>query len=103
MLSISGQVELTCQRCLADFVYELTLQNRLILVTSDAQLPDLQDEHPDVDFVLAQSKMDVREWIEDEIILGLPVAPKHDYSCVKIDVIGKVNYGGPFEKLSKPN
>jgi uncharacterized protein len=103
ILSISGQLALTCQRCLGDFVYELTLERRMVLVTSEAMLPDLDDEDPDVDFVLADSKMNVQELIEDEIILGLPVAPKHDYLCIEIDADGMTNSFGAFAKLGKPN
>ena len=83
-LSISGRVMVTCQRCLADMAHVLDLQSHLVLVASEAQLPDLDDEDNEVDVVVADAKLNVLALLEDEIILALPLAPKHDYQCVDL-------------------
>ncbi len=81
-LSISGRVMLTCQRCLADMAHSLNLTSRLVLVARESELPDLNDEDDQIDVVLASTKMNILDLLEDEIILALPVAPKHDFECV---------------------
>ncbi len=106
VLSISGQITLTCQRCLAEFQHELDIESRLVLVTNEAELPDIDDEDPDVDVdvVVASGKLNVLELLEDEIILGLPIAPRHDYDCVVVKVNNSVEeFGQPFARLGKPS
>jgi uncharacterized protein len=104
VLSISGQVALTCQRCLVEFQHGLDLQSRLVLVASDAQLPDIDEEDPDVDVVVANRKLNVLELIEDEIILGLPLAPTHEFECIAIEFSEELEKDAqPFAKLGKPS
>ena len=104
VLSISGQVALTCQRCLAEFQHNLDVKSRLVLVTSEAKLPHINSEDPDVDVVVASGKLDVLELLADEIILGLPLAPRHDYDCVALTVSdSEEKFGQPFARLGKPS
>ena len=104
VLTISGKIALTCQRCLAEFQHELDIDSRLMLVASEAKLPDLDDEDPDVDVVVASGKLNVLDLLEDEIILGLPLAPRHDYDCVAVEVGDSVaEFGQPFARLGKPS
>ena len=76
---ISGQVQatvsMTCQRCLKPVSIDLQCRLALTLVASEAaalQLPDTVDSllSPD-DYV------DLPELIEDELILALPIVPRH--------------------------
>jgi uncharacterized protein len=103
-LSISGQVMLTCQRCLADLAHALNLSSRLVLVASEAELPSLDAEDEDADVVLASGKMNMLEILEDEIILALPMAPKHDFECVGTNNADDNSSAkrGPFSILGKP-
>ena len=103
ILSIWGQVTLTCQRCLADFVHELAIDRSLVLVAGEATLPDLNDEDPDTDFVAADSKMNVLQLIEDELILSLPLAPKHGFECASDGDGIDAGSSSPFDKLRKPS
>lgn len=59
----------------------LNVKSRLALVASEAQMPNLDDEDEEVDVVVANSKMNIVDLLEDEIILALPLAPKHDFEC----------------------
>ncbi len=81
-LSISGRLILTCQRCLADMAHLLNLKSQLVFVASETQLPNLGDEDEDIDVVVASYKVNILELLEDEIILALPLAPKHAYECI---------------------
>jgi uncharacterized protein len=102
-LSVSGQVQLTCQRCLTEFSHALTLNNRFVLVARESELPDIDEEDTDVDFLLADEKLNVQELIEDEIILSLPLAPRHGGECVKVGTGNVTDSANPFAKLAKPH
>ncbi len=102
-LSISGQVQLTCQRCLTDFTFPLALENRLVLVARESELPEIEDEDLEADFLVADGKLNVRDLIEDEIILSLPLAPMHSDECVEIRNSAEKNAATPFAKLAKPH
>ena len=103
MLSISRQVTLTCQRCLADMAHQLDVRSQLVLVTSETELPDLDDEDEDVDVVVASSKTNVLDLLQEEIILALPLAPKHDFECVDPNITDDdaAAVRRPFSILSK--
>ena len=103
-LAITGKVQLTCQRCLADLPYKLELVSRIVLVVNETDLPDLDEEDPDVDVVVASGKMNIQNLLEDEIILALPLAPKHDFDCVEIKNDDDATDSGlPFASLGKPS
>jgi uncharacterized protein len=75
--NISGSVVLQCQRCLSEMVHPLGIHSRLVLVSSEAALPDTQDEPDEVDTIVASHEMMVAELVEEEILLSLPMIPRH--------------------------
>lgn len=76
-LRISGMLRLTCQRCLGLLTDPLDLQRDLALVIGEAEFSQIADESEAVDSILASRAMNIAELVEDEIILSLPLAPKH--------------------------
>lgn len=76
-LEISGNLHLQCQRCLGLLEYPLRLSNTLLLVSAgEVAAGDLDDE--DDEWIEASGELDVAMLIEDEIILSLPYAPRHE-------------------------
>jgi DUF177 domain-containing protein len=73
-LTIDGSVRLECQRCLGEFDFPLRLEVQLELATSEAEILAAED---DVDRVVAGREMGVAALVEEEVILALPMAPKH--------------------------
>jgi DUF177 domain-containing protein len=73
-LTIDGSVRLECQRCLGKFDFPLRLEVQLELAASEADILAADD---DVDRVLAGREMSVAALVEEEVILDLPMAPKH--------------------------
>ncbi|MFM7482296.1 MAG: YceD family protein [Candidatus Methylopumilus sp.] len=77
-LSIEGKLSLICQRCSEKLEHTIFLKSGF-LIKEETQLTDFQvDDHADYDLIEGSAKMDVLSLIEDEIILSLPVAPKHE-------------------------
>ena len=103
ILTLSGDVMLTCQRCLQPLSHRLESTRGLKLVKDDAALPPLDEEQDDIDVIVADPRLNVLELIEDEIILSIPLGPKHDFECradsAKIPV--HENQRQPFAALAK--
>ena len=78
---IRGEVQLICQRCLDSIAFPIATQREFVLVSSESELPDLAEEADDVDVIVASATLDVLALVEDEVILGLPIAPRHEFDC----------------------
>ena len=67
---------LTCQRCLQPLAEPLAVDRRIRFVRGEAAAEALDAEIEDD--VLALSKaLDLRELVEDELLLALPIVPRH--------------------------
>jgi len=77
-LSLEGTLQLRCQRCLEPMPFEVQAEEVLVLAATQAEI-DAEPPHAQApDFVLAGKEMPVRELIEDQLILELPYAPRHE-------------------------
>ena len=76
-LDVQTTVWLTCQRCLQPFQVPLAFERRLRFVRGEAEAEALDAESEDD--VLALSRwLDLRELVEDELLLALPLVPRHE-------------------------
>lgn len=76
-LQARGGVWLTCQRCLQPFTEALAIDRRLRFVRGEAAAEALDAEIEDDVLALSKS-LDLRELVEDELLLALPIVPRHD-------------------------
>lgn len=76
-ISLQGMCTLRCQRCLNGFDYPVNMLSRLRLLPADKLDESEEDDDDELDAIEATSKLDVVALIEDELLLGLPFAPKH--------------------------
>jgi uncharacterized protein len=74
-LAVRGAVKLLCQRCLDPVLVPIAVDVELQLAESEREISEADDE---IDRVLATRKMDVAWLVEDEVILGLPMAARHE-------------------------
>ena len=74
-LTLAGDVELNCQRCLEPFRYELTENVNVVLADSDS-LPATVPAGFEP-FELEEGRLQPAELIEDETIVAIPLVPKH--------------------------
>ncbi|BBP04855.1 hypothetical protein TPL01_12660 [Sulfuriferula plumbiphila] len=77
-LEASGQLQLQCQRCMQAFGWHLAARSH-VFVAHDAAELDAWDRKAEglEEAVLADGQFDWFAWLEDEILLTLPVAPIH--------------------------
>ena len=98
LLQLDGVLSVCCQRCLEGIDYPVKLRSVLEFVDDEEDLTQEEVEDDSKDFLPAQSELDVVALIEDEIILDLPSAPRHE-NCALPDTgqgTGKVS---PFSVL----
>lgn len=77
-LEISGEVETTCQRCLGRLAQEVAIDREISLARDEAELDRREaDRDAGMDTILMSAKLSLIELIEDEVLLGLPLAPMH--------------------------
>lgn len=54
------------------WTHELDIERVFVLVRSEAELPALEDEPDDEDYVVADRELNLSELVEDEVLLDLP-------------------------------
>jgi uncharacterized protein len=74
---ISGRLHLQCQRCLGSLDYSVDVANSLLLMSRGTQLPEGLDDPEAPDMIEVDPELDVAALIEDEVLLSLPLAPRH--------------------------
>ena len=98
MLQLDGVLSVCCQRCLEGIDYPVRIRSLLELVKDEEELTQEEIEDDSKDFLTAQKELDVVELIEDEIILDLPAAPRHE-RCTLPDAGGRSEKVSPFSVL----
>lgn len=98
-LSIDGRLMLRCQRCLGGLGWDLAVSSALQPVRSGQEIPEEELEDDEVDAIEVDGDLDVLSLLEDEIILALPLAPRHD-ECEPSRPEGGAVKESPFAALS---
>ena len=79
-VALKGSVWLDCQRCLQAFERPLEQATTVLLAHDEAELAQLDAEELEV--VLAMSRLNALELVEEELVLTVPFAPHHpDDAC----------------------
>jgi uncharacterized protein len=75
-LTVRGEVELTCQRCLGGMRHAVEIERTLHLARNETELERL-DALPDSDAILVGEMLNLVDLVEDEVLLSLPLAAMH--------------------------
>ena len=73
---IDGFVFLTCQTTLEVFRHPIATEDRLVLVGSEEELPPIEGESDEEDYVVATDPLDPLGLVEDAVLLALPMVPR---------------------------
>jgi uncharacterized protein len=77
-VGVSGTLNVRCHRCLGPITFLIKARRELRFVPHPSLLPEVADEAPEVDDVVMVGDLYVLDWVEEEILLGLPMSPRHD-------------------------
>ncbi|MER1966186.1 DUF177 domain-containing protein [Castellaniella sp. GW247-6E4] len=77
-----GEVRVTCQRCLEVFGLPVEVDNSLRLLRTQAQLEAMDaleaSGQGGEEYLVAEGRLDALDLVEDELILAVPYAPRHE-------------------------
>jgi DUF177 domain-containing protein len=73
---IEGFVFLTCQSTLEVFRHRISIDDRLVLVDSESELPPIEEESDAEDYMVANEPIGVLDLVEDAVLLSLPMVPR---------------------------
>lgn len=77
-LVVEGRLVLQCQRCLDGVTVPLGVDGVLQLIAPGEAWPDDELVDDSADAIDAGGELDVLGLIEDEVLLALPIAPRHE-------------------------
>ncbi|MEN9316716.1 MAG: hypothetical protein RJA99_767 [Pseudomonadota bacterium] len=77
-LDLSGALVARCVRCLEPVGIALAVERDYRLVATEAQAEAEDADEDEVDLLVASRRFDLGGLIEDEAIMALPPAPRHD-------------------------
>jgi uncharacterized protein len=76
-VKVAGQLHLLCQRCLDLLDHEVHVASRLVVVPKGARPDDDLNDPEAPDVIEAMPELEVAALVEEEVLLSLPLAPRH--------------------------
>lgn len=105
VVDLATVVPLVCNRCTKpmDFKIEKEVVFRFARDEAEADAIPIEEDE-DVEVIVGSEKLNIMDWIEEELILSLPLVPVHENECTEAlpaaeeEEIEKPN---PFAKLKE--
>lgn len=98
-IKASGMLSMQCQRCLGRMEWRLDIERVLGLVRKGQPIPDEELENDEFDAIEATGDMDTLALVEDEVVLAMPIAPRHERCDVPYPSEGVAKKESPFASL----
>lgn len=98
-LQVTGMLQLVCQRCMGPMAFEVDIDSHLEMLPDGAEVTQEELEDDSKDYLPWEKMLDVSALVEDEVILALPVAARHE----ECDLQGRAEAGenlSPFAALA---
>jgi uncharacterized protein len=107
-LAVHGSVWLTCQRCLQPYSQHLDVDATYRIVATEEEADEYPLDDDEVEVIVGSRQFDLVDLIEEELLLSLPLVPKHTVcpevheSLLPAGEEGEAAEGGEQE-VEKPN
>jgi uncharacterized protein len=82
-LTVETSLPLTCQRCMGPVDVPVTVKRSFRFVDSE-EVAEAQDEDAEEDVLALSQDFKLSDLIEDEVLMALPVVPRHEECPVEI-------------------
>ena len=86
-LQIQLSYPLECQRCLQNYEEDLEIASQFILKNTIEEVESFPIDNDDEDALLNSHQFDLIELLEDEILLNIPLIPKHPLALCEAQYI----------------
>ena len=97
-LKVGGTLQLVCQRCLGALEFALHIDVSLGLAATQAEVDAEPLEAEGPERIVAGPEMPVRDMVEDEVLLAIPLAPRHE-RCAGREAEAASKDSSPFAGL----
>ena len=97
-LKVDGALQLVCQRCLGALEFPLHIDVSLQLAATQAEVDAAPLEAEGPEQIVAGREMPVRDIVEDEVLLAIPLAPRHE-RCAGRQARAAAGENSPFAAL----
>lgn len=77
-LALHGAAWLECQRCLTPYEQHFDVEATYRLVATEEEAEEFPLDEDELDVIVGSRQFDLVELIEEELLLSLPLVPKHD-------------------------
>jgi uncharacterized protein len=77
-LAVHGVAWLECQRCLTPYEQALNVDATYRIVATEAEAEEFPLDEDEVEVIVGSRQFDLVDLIEDELLLSLPLIPKHE-------------------------
>lgn len=80
ILSVSGEVNLVCQRCLTPMPFDIASHSTIVLAPDEKSADEIDAQLVDepVEVVVGSRSFNIALLVEDEALLAIPLSPKHE-------------------------
>jgi uncharacterized protein len=106
-LSLKGQMHLICQRCMQPCLVQIEESRQFVFLANEALADAFPMEDDALEPLVMDSQFDLLGTIEDEILLSLPLIPKHPEGVCESAALGAgegdlMNQGETAKKPDNP-
>ena len=77
-LTVSGSLKLNCQRCMQPTEFLLDEQVHIVLFHHEQDLDDAMIADEELEGMVLENELDIFTLLEDQILMALPISPKHE-------------------------
>ena len=101
-LRADALLPLTCQRCLAPVEIEVEI-DRAFRFVSDEGTAAAEDDESEEDVLALSREFDLVALVEDEMLMGLPIAPRHETCPEQLPTaIADADFESPSAQAENP-
>jgi uncharacterized protein len=98
-VSVKGELQLVCQRCLQAVSWTLSDQSHVVLFADEQSLDEAMVADEALEGILWQEQFNLASLIEDQILMAIPVAPRHNDCDHVLATSTNQASDNPFAKL----
>lgn len=95
---LEAQVELECQKCMQNYVFMMNTSFCIKVIEKEEEL----EESEDIIICPNDHNLAIIDLIEDELILALPMIPKHETCSVAVKGYSNTPLTGTYTSKNKP-
>lgn len=77
-LHVGGDMQLMCQCCMKPLAFELDENARIVLFADEGRLDEAMLSDNELEGMVAEREISVRTLVEDQILMAMPYAPRHE-------------------------